>query len=241
MNKIILLTFFVSLFLLPIALACTSPLIYNEYGVPINIYGSGILVIKSSDFPEGSSWVKYPLNVSNKNSQELNISLTPDTALALVVKKTSAIIPANSQAIVDLEIDVRKDKAGQVYVTGKCVNGPPFGEGAINLGIDFTGNNPVPVTECKNNMLSCGTYPDCQDLTKVNNKCFIGYLRNYWCSSNVPQYKETCSNTCCRSYLGAQASCKSISGVSTCVGPETSIVVNVTTGTIPKSVTFTLY
>ncbi len=239
MKKLII-SFLVSLFILPIALACTNPVIYNEFGAPINIYGTGILIVKSSDFPSGSSWVKYPLNVSNRNSQNLTVNFTPASEIALVVKPTSVALGSNEQKVVDLEIDVRVDKAGQIYVTGKCGDGLVFGEGAINFGIDSTSNNPPP-KQCNNNILSCGISPDCQDLTKIDNKCTNGYLRDYWCSTNTPRYKDTCSNTCCRAYLGSSASCKLVNGASRCIGPEVSMTLNITNGVVPKSLNIVMF
>ena len=238
MNKLII-SFLASLLVVPMVLACTNPIIYNEFGVPFNLYGTGITVIKSSDFPDGSSWVKYPLNISNKNSQQLTVNLTPSSDLALVVKPTSVTLAAGENKEVDLDIDVRRDKSGQLYVTGQCADTLPFGEGAINLGIDSVSNNPVQ--QCNNNVLSCGLYPDCQDLTKVDNKCFNGYLRDYWCTSNVAQYKDSCSNTCCRAYLGPNAACKLVGGVSKCVGSEVTVAINVSNNVTSKSLNLTLF
>ena len=67
--------------LIPIALSCTSPIFYNQYNVPISIYGGGYLIINASDYPMGLQTIMYPLKIQNLNNEALTVYLDPSPDL----------------------------------------------------------------------------------------------------------------------------------------------------------------
>ena len=55
--------------LFPIVEACSNPILYNEFGVPVSLYGSGYLTVDADDYPEGETKVYHPLEIKNTNDE----------------------------------------------------------------------------------------------------------------------------------------------------------------------------
>ena len=107
----------------------------------------------------------------------------------------------------NLNVDIRREKAGTLLLSGSCENGLPLPDGAINFFIETEVNQPV--RECKNTIMSCGLDADnCQDLRTLNG-CYNGVYRKYSCTSNNPTFAESCSDFCCREVYGPKGACKS--------------------------------
>ena len=200
--------------------ACTSPTIYNEYGVPVSIYGGGRLTIKYSDYPPEATVVNYIFSIKNNDDQGLNLTITPSPDFLNYVWGSTYTLGANEQREENLLVNIAEnDKVGELDVTGICDDGLPVAEGTINLIIDGRGDS---IQECQNSKTSCGLPGQCQNLYDLDG-CKDGYKRTYYCSSNQPKYTPSCTLYCCNLIGGT---CKS--GV--CDVPHYSInlAINVT-------------
>ncbi len=216
------------------AAACGNPLIYNEFGVPVNYYG-GIISVNANDFPrDASGIIQYPLKIKNSNAQAISLSVTPSSSLKNIVFPLQINMTAGQdKTAFNLNVDVRKAKAGTLTLGGSCENGLPLPEGVINFVIKTEVNEPVQ--QCKGTLLSCGLDPDkCQDLRNLNG-CYNGIYRKYSCNSNNPTYVESCSDFCCREAYGTKSACKSVGGVRSCSGSVSSVSLNITNGKVAKT------
>ncbi len=198
------------------AVACGNPLIYNEFGVPVNYYG-GLIFVNGTKFPSSQKLIPFNLSAYNPTLQSMTFELDPSASLFNYVYGTTVTLAAKEKRNFTINVYVDDgSKEGSLAITGACQNGIPIPEGFISFNLQGRGN-AAPQT-CSNSRFSCGVYPDCQDLTGFSG-CYQGYNRVYSCSQNKPKYSQSCSNFCCREYYGSEASCKSINGISTCVGP----------------------
>ncbi|OIN87237.1 MAG: hypothetical protein COY38_00920 [Candidatus Aenigmarchaeota archaeon CG_4_10_14_0_8_um_filter_37_24] len=187
--------------------ACSNPILYNEFDVPISSYGSGYLTIDGDDYPSGSTKINYDLQVKNTNNQPLSFNLTPDASLASYVDQLTVELNPSETKSVRLSVYITSTKQGTLMITGQCQDGMPMPEGALGVKIYAAGDNTGGQTgSCKGNVLSCGIYPDCQDLTSMNG-CYDGYYRNYFCTANTVQYSQSCTSTCCKNLLGPNGYC----------------------------------
>jgi hypothetical protein len=192
------------LVLIPSVNACTTPWIYNEYGVPINIYG-GYLIIEGKNYPSSQPTILYNLTVNNTNNQILTLVLTPsDDFLGYFYGGTFEIGPKELKKI-SLKVYVDgQSKFGEMEVTGSCKDGFSIVEGSINVRIYGRGNtNPQ---FCKNTITSCGLWPNCFNLTGMRG-CYDGYKREYYCAGNEIRYVASCTNACCQLYYGNEGYC----------------------------------
>ncbi len=198
------------------AVACSNPLIYNEFGAPVNYYG-GVIFVNGTKFPSIYKLVPFNLTAYNPSLQSMTFEIDPSSSLFNYVYGTTVTLASKERRNFTLNVYVDDgSKQGSLAVTGTCQNGVPIPEGFISFNLQGRGN-AAPQT-CSNNRFSCGVYPDCQDMTQYDG-CNQGYNRVYSCSQNKPKYSQSCSNFCCQQYYGSQASCQSINGISTCVGP----------------------
>ncbi len=216
MKKILTIT--ALLLSIQLILACKTPIIRNEYGVPVNLYGEGYTIINGTEYPEEIKMLKYNLTVQNLNDEKFYLTFTPLSGLSnYVYAGTYEIEPSQTQKVtMSVYID-GSTKYGQMYVEGYCQDGFGIPEGWMNMRIYGRGNSDPQF--CSNNVLSCGVYPDCQDLTQMNG-CYDGYYRNYACVSNSPQFSQTCTETCCQQYAGSDGYCY----LGECINPDDSCI-----------------
>jgi len=194
-----ILTFFV---MFSLVTACKNPIIYNEDGAPISMYG-GQLIVRYTNYPADSIIVGYKLSIENTNSQGLNVNFTPSTQLFNYAFSNVTSLNLGEKKDMFLLVNVGgRNKGGDLYVTGNCQDGSPIAEGSIWVTIYGRGDAPA---NCQNTAKSCGMPGNCQDLTKLNG-CQDGYYRNYYCSNNEPKYSTTCTSPCCAPIGGT---CKS--------------------------------
>lgn len=215
MTKLIIIIL-IFLLLIPLSLACMSPIVYNEYGVPISLYG-GFLIINGTKYNTTDKIIPYNLTVNNTNNQPLTLTISPTSDLFNYVYQSTITVNASQKANMSLQVYVDgPNKAGTLFVTGQCLNGYGIPEGSITALIYGRGNE-TPQT-CSNTVLSCGIYPDCQDLTELSG-CYEGYYRSYACAGNTPVYSSSCTDYCCKDYYGPEGSCQSEGGQRICKGP----------------------
>ena len=199
--------------------ACSNPILRNEYGVPVALYGSGYITIDADNYPEGTQEVDYNLEIENTNDDtNLTFTLTPDSNLAAYVDTLEIFLEPGQTTDIELHVSIMSTREGTLEATGQCGDGLSIAEGSMGLKIYASGDSPGGDDVCDNTIFSCGTYPDCKDLTQMTG-CYQGYYRSsYYCSSNTIKYSEICTNTCCRNYYGSDAYCQG--GV--CVSPSNS-------------------
>jgi len=205
MKKII---FILALFVLSFQIvgACSNPIVRNEYGVPVNFYGSGYLTVDADDYPEGTTEIDYELEIENTNDENLIFILTPDNSLNGYVDPLTIELDPSETKNFQLHIDITSTKSGNMIVTGECQDGNNMAEGAFAIQIYASGDNPSEET-CDNTDLSCGVYPDCQNLYTLKG-CYDGYYRRFQCVNNNIEIKmETCTATCCEGQYGSGAYC----------------------------------
>jgi len=237
MNKIFAIVFNLAIFLMLFSVvnACKSPVLYNNYSVPISLYG-GMLEITYSDYAPDAVMVDYTLSVKNTNNQGLTINFTPSSALFNAVFPTSISLGANEQKDVKLQVNVGgTNKYGELYVDGKCADTSPISEGTIYVSVEGRGS----VVSCKGTPQSCGMPGQCEDVTKSDG-CSDGYFRHYSCENNKKTLAYSmCTSTCCSSVGGT---CKGSPSICSVPHFSVNLPLNITNETgKPKSVTITLY
>jgi hypothetical protein len=197
LSFIIFVLTFVSIFF-QIVLACTTPIVYNEYGVPISFYG-GILTINGSKYPSNQKIITYNLTVNNTNKfNSITLTLTPSSDLLNYVYGSTVTVPARWKGSIGINVYVDGlSKGGDLYVDGHCDNGLPIPEGVIYVSVIGRGNSNPQF--CGNTKTSCGVYPDCRDLSNLDG-CYDGYKRTYYCAGNTVQYSKVCTSYCCQSF-----------------------------------------
>jgi RNase P/RNase MRP subunit p29 len=193
--------FFFTLATIQSVLACSSPIVYNEYGVPVSLYGGGMLIINASKYPSNQKIITYNMQVKNTNNyNSITLTLTPSSSLLNYVYGSTVTIPPKWKSPIGIDVYIDgPSKGGELYVTGQCDDGLPIPEGVIYVSIIGRGNSAPQ--SCGNTITSCGVYPDCQDISKLNG-CYDGYYRNYYCANNMIQYNKVCTSYCCQSFTG---------------------------------------
>jgi hypothetical protein len=192
--------------LMPAVMPCSSPIFYNEYGVPMNIfYGGAYALVDFEDYP-GQQMVIYNLTVNNTDKDSgLTLYLAPSELDGYVYVEPSYYIPADQKAEVGVHVYVDgPDKSGVIYISGTCDDAFPAPDGSLVMGI-FGRGNGAPDT-CDGTQSSCGIWPDCQELYSMSG-CHYGYYRNYFCSDNNVMYSQACTNYCCQEYMGFEGYC----------------------------------
>jgi hypothetical protein len=186
--------------------ACSSPIVYNEFGVPVSLYGTGHVFINGSKYSPSQSLIYYNFSVKNTNQDEdFTLIFTPSTDLLNYAYGTSKTIPADSTDQMGMFVYIDGvDKIGNVYVTGYCSDSIPVPEGVFSLHIDGRGTS-IPGS-CDNTLTSCGIWPDCVDMSTWDG-CYNGYKRDYYCANNLPQYSESCTAYCCNQFSGGDGYC----------------------------------
>ena len=132
-----------------VASACTSPLVKNEMGVPINIYGGkGYLTIDGNNYPS-QQMILYNLSVKNMNNQPFTLKLTPDTSLWNYVYGTEKTFAPNENGFISFNAYVDgPTKIGPMFVTGTFNDNIPIPEGSMKAYIKGKGNSPAQ--SCQN-------------------------------------------------------------------------------------------
>lgn len=203
LRKILPIFMLVSIFL-PSAFACINPIIKNEFGVPINYMGGGFLFINGTSYDTPDDYYPYPIEIENTNEEKLIVNIAPSGGLGSYIIKVEEEVNPGEKKVVDMMTLISgSNKAGQLYVSGRCEGEFAFAEGFANVYI--IGRNTGGET-CDGTPTSCGIYPNCQDITDWDG-CENGYYRNYYCSGNRPEYSEYCTNYCCRFAHGDEAHC----------------------------------
>lgn len=194
--------------LAPSVMSCSSPIFYNEYGVPISLYGGGFIVINGDNYPPEQLMIDYNITVRNTDDDNgITIYLTPTGLNGYMYVESSYYIPAGQTGNLTLQVYVDgPDKSGTIFVTGACDDSFGMPDGVIVFGINGRGN-AAPQT-CNNNVLSCGVWPNCQDISQYSG-CSGGYMRNYYCADNSIMYSESCTNFCCKEKNGETGFCGS--------------------------------
>ena len=236
MNKIFAVISNIVVFLLIISLvsACKTPIVYNNYSVPVSLFG-GMLEIKYSDYAPDAVMVDYILSIKNTNNQGLSINFIPSSALFNAVFPTSVTLDANEQKDVLLPVNVGgTNKYGELYVNGNCADTSPIIEGTIYVSVKGRGS----VVPCLGTSTNCGMPGMCEDVTKYNG-CDNGYYKTYYCAGNTKQSNSRCTSYCCGLVRGTCTGTPQI-----CSVPHFSInlPVNITNETgKPKTAIIKLY
>lgn len=189
---------------MPTVLACRTPLIFNEHGVPVSLYGQGYLIVNGTKYPD-QEMVQYNLTVNNTDDEGITFSLSPSSDLTNYVYGGTYEVGAKQKKNITIHVYVNgHDKVGEVYVTGQCASGIPIVEGVMNVKI--YGKGIQSPQYCGNNVKSCGVWPNCQDISTWSG-CYQGYKRDYYCAANSPRYTLTCTDYCCRQHVGEDGYC----------------------------------
>jgi len=186
--------------MIPISLACTTPIVYNEYGVPISLFGGGILTINGSKYNPSQKIITYNLTVNNTNKfDSVTISFAPDNSLLNYLYGSTITIPPKWRATVGIKVFVDGlTKNGNLNVLYACGEGSQFDLGGV-IFVSILGRGSSNPQACENTESSCGTYPDCEDISNKNG-CYEGFYRTYYCGGNTVQFSKTCTNYCCQSF-----------------------------------------
>lgn len=183
----------------PTSLACTTPIVKNEYGVPVSLYG-GLIIINGTKYPSKMKTITYNMTITNPNKlSSITVTLTPGSDLINYVYGSSASVPANWDGKIGMDVYIDgPSKTGTLYVTISCNDGfPATPEGIIYVHIIGRGNEAPK--HCDNTQNSCGTYPNCIDVSGLKG-CYEGYYRDYYCYNNMVQYSKVCTAYCCQSF-----------------------------------------
>jgi hypothetical protein len=236
MRKKLIITVLFLLSSIPSAFACGNFVIYSHEGpggvflVPVQLYAQNYytLFIDSSAYPSDQKLILYNLTVDNKDVA-MTLNFNPSNDLLNYFYGSSFYIDAHTRKDVGMNVYVDgPTKFGSVSVTGSCSGG--FPEGSFYLMLIGRGNPAPPA--CLNLVSSCGVFPNCNDLTKMNG-CYSGYYRNYYCSNNVPKYSEQCTPYCCGLIGGT------CPNAATCFTGSSTTTTTTTTTTLPSSTTTT--
>ncbi len=224
----------VSLIIVSMAAACTSPTVYNQYGVPINIYGGGMLTIWHSDYGPEDTIVDYTFDIKNNDDQPINITFTASPDLFNTVWGSTHTLEAGEQKGGSISVNIGgNSKRGDLYVTGLCEDGLPIPEGVVDL---IVYGREDSVQECKGTPQDCGMPGECEDVTQYDG-CYDGYNRDYYCASNTKQFTSSCTSYCCGLIGGT---CKS--GVCDVPSLSVDLAVDIINSTgQPVSATIKLY
>jgi hypothetical protein len=227
--------FVVFLMIISLASACKTPVVYNNYGVPVSLFGGGELEIKYSDYPPDAVVIDYTMSVKNTNSQGLTLNFIPSPSLSGFVSPTTISLEPNEQKEFNLPVNIAgTDKSGDLYVQGNCADTSPITQGVIYVYIKGRGS----VVSCSGRDDDCGMPGMCEDVGKYDG-CYDGYFRDYFCGGNTKQFNPRCTSYCCGLVGGT---CKGSPSI--CSVPRFSInlPVNITNETgKPKSATVTLH
>jgi uncharacterized membrane protein YgcG len=227
---------FISVFSLAFFLALAQNILSTTiYVLP------AMLTVYANDYPSTTNTVTYAITVKNVNDFPVNVTLTKSGEITGLVNilEPNFVLQPNEIKNVDTVINLN----GPAYASGLItVYFDAVGQYPVNwdIGVGINGRAVPSGKQCSGSIASCGVYPDCQDLTKLNG-CSNGYYRTYFCSSNQPQFTSTCTNYCCQQFYGSQGSCQGVA----CVGPPQpplkSITLNVTDGGNAKSALISLF
>jgi len=204
------------LLLVQSVLACTTPILRNEFNVPINYYGGGYFIVNGTKYPSEIKMLDYNLTVQNIGSTKLTFTLTPVSSLSNYIYGGTYEIGALQTKNITLPVYIDgSSKEGQIYVSGYCSDSFSIPDGYMNVKIYGRGNTPVQY--CGNNDLSCGVYPNCQDIRNMDG-CYEGFYRDYYCASNSVQYSQSCISTCCIQHAGSDGYCSN----NNCIDPTST-------------------
>lgn len=192
--------------LLPsLTLSCSNPIVYNEYGVPVSLYGRGYLLINASKYDTSLTFIHYNLTVKNTNNESLTLYLIPSAQLLSYVYGGEITLAPRETRSMNLYVYINGfDKLGEMRVEGYCEDGMPIPEGVMNVYID--GRDIEDPPSCRNTVTSCGIWPNCIDISGWDG-CYGGYYRRYYCAGNTIRYNTMCSDYCCKQHVGDDGYC----------------------------------
>jgi hypothetical protein len=121
--------------LVPSVMGCTTPVFFNEYHVPVPMFGTGLTTINASKHV-GESVIDYNFTVLNANNQSMELAIWPSDNLGDFIKENNITIEAGKEITVPLEIDLSGSPiAGKIQAMGTCEDGKSSAVGTINLQI----------------------------------------------------------------------------------------------------------
>lgn len=207
-ERILILTIFsVSIFSLNSSSvsACSSPIIFNQFGVPVSLFGpNGQIFINGLNYP--GEEIDFNISVKNTNiNEEFSFTLTPSSSLFNYAQPAVVFLQPNEKKNFSIHVWINgNDRAGAMEFKGSCEQTGIQIEGFFNLLINGKQISPPNVTSCQ--------------LAQLNNGCFQGFFRNHFCQSGQIKFTETCTSVCCTKFAGAGATCKN----NQCIPPSGS-------------------
>ena len=226
----LLIALFVALVALPLATFSTT-----IYFTPAKI------IVYADNYPDQDS-VTYYVTLKNLNDFPVLVHLERSTTIVnyVTILENDFILEVGETKQVALEISLQTPSYvyGTIDIEFTRADGESYPvTGTVEITIHGRGTGPTQ--RCAGTTKSCGTWPDCQDLTELNG-CYNGYYRKYYCSNNEPKYTEYCTDYCCKQYFGSEGVCRN----RVCVGPpkrNITVSIVVTNGTVERNVHITVY
>jgi hypothetical protein len=195
-NKIFYAILFFSFFLsISNALAyCSMPAVYRESGAGMNLVGLGSttneIEIKQSDYPIGSSWINYNLQIKNKDSTKSLLVYLQSESSQNNVHTGSIILAPNEKANLALTVWVRQSTISDLVfiLNGTCDDGSTFAHSnPPKLKIKITSGEDVPPQNgCTLPIAKC-------DMN-------TGLFTTYVCEDSVAVPKYFCVKSCCEAF-----------------------------------------
>lgn len=225
----VMITLFIALVVLPVTFSTTI------YFTPAKI------IVYADNYPDQDS-VTYYITLKNLNDFPVLVHLERSTTIVNYVTILENDFTLDVGEIKKVALEISLQTPSYVYGTVDIEFTRADGEsypvtGSIEITIHGRGTGTTQ--RCAGTAKSCGTWPDCQDLTELNG-CYNGYYRKYYCSNNEPKYTEYCTDYCCKQYFGSEGFCRN----RVCVGPvqrNITVSIEVTNGTIERNVHITIY
>ena len=138
-----LLPVLLSLVMVPSALSCTAPVFFNEYHVPVPMFGIGVTTINASAYPRNST-ITYDFTVLNANNQSMLVMVTPSENLKAYVEEKNVTFIASEEKAIPLNVNLNGPKTiGKIEVVGICEDGSESVMGTINVFLDARDKKPI--------------------------------------------------------------------------------------------------
>lgn len=128
-----------SLVLFPGVLGCTAPVFFNEYDVPIPMFGIGLTTINASKYPDATT-IDYEFAVMNANNQSLTVLITPSEVLEDYIEAKNITVGPDEKIDVSLKVDlISPPSIGSLQVVGICEDGTESVVGTVNVALTGRG------------------------------------------------------------------------------------------------------
>jgi hypothetical protein len=169
---------------------CYNPTIYNEHGVPLLPTG-GWAVVNGTEY--SSLLINHSISIKNTNIENMVVTFKPYGGLRDYVDDAQIVLAPGQTSPINLSVWVGgQSYQGTIFVYYSCESVTSVINSFVNILIIGQHIEAPPASNCSSLELD---------------GCYSGMKRDYYCSNHQLLYRESCSDSCCKSFGGAQSMC----------------------------------